>query len=251
MTILILAIIAVFSTQTAEAEQRGNKPFNTINNRSSTAAPARPRIFTVNTPGGGASANTPAAAQVPAVINAMIRKAPSDGGRISIGGGCQAAARTSTGRAVRRGGKTFRARGGRAIDGGDAGGTTTSSTEEAPPNFSKPGALIRTTGQQPKYEKAENSRNTEDVLLAEKAGKKNIYSGEIVFNDKNGIHVGRAPGIQQGPKDTPPPPNPVVGTNYAGGATANSGNNGNDKPGGDDDGYGGDRALEKSFNAAF
>jgi hypothetical protein len=272
MTILVSAVIAVLAAQTAVAEQRENKPFVTVNGRSSAAAPAGPRIFTVKTPGGGASANTPAAGQAPVVTNAMIGGAPSDGGRAFIGGGRQAAARTSTGRAVHRGGKTFRAKGGRAVDGGDAGGATTTSTEEAPPNYSKPGALIRTTGQQPKYEKAGDPRNTEDVRLAEQAGKININSGEIVFNDKKGAHVGRAPGIQQGPKDTPPPPNPVAGGNYTGGAVANtgatstgsggsgnsggkdnngSGNNDKNKPGDTYDPQGGDKAMEESFNAAF
>lgn len=259
MTILISAVIAVLAAQTALAEQRENKPFNTVNGRTSTAGQAGPRIFTINTPGGGASANAPAAGQAPAVTNAMIGGAPSDGGRAFIGAGRQAAARSATGRAVHRGGKTFRVKGGRAVDGGDAGGATPAGAEEAPPNFSKPGALIRTTGQQPKYEKAEDARtHTTDA-------------GEIVFNNRKGSDVGRAPGVRQGPKDTPPPPNPVTGgTGYTSGAAANSGgtssgsggtggakdNNGsgnNDKnmPGDSTDDHGGDKAMTTSFNDAF
>ncbi|MDD5303605.1 MAG: hypothetical protein PHS14_10905 [Elusimicrobia bacterium] len=214
MTILIPALIAVLAAHTALAEQRENKAFNTVNGRTSTAAPAGPRIFTVTTPGGGASANTPAAGQAPAVTNAMIGGAPSDGGRAFIGAGRQVAARSSTGRAVHRGGKAFRVRGGRTVDGGGAGGattTTTAGTEEAPPNYSKPGALIRTTGQQPKYEKAEDPRtHTTDA-------------GEIVMNKRKAVDVGRGPSVQQGPKDTLPPPNPVAGgTGYTSGAAANS-----------------------------
>jgi hypothetical protein len=237
MTVLISAVIAVLAAQTALAEQRANKPFNTVNGRTSTAAPAAPRVFTVNTPGGGASAN------------AGAPQATSSGGgyQTFYGGGRQAVSRTSSNQAVRRGGKTFWS-GGRRVDGG---GTT--STEEAPPNFSKPGALIRTTGQQPVYEKAETRTHTTDA-------------GEIVMNKRKAFDVTRAPSVQQGPKDTLPPPNPTTG-GYGSGAAANSGpvsggngggrdnngsgNNGKDKPGDDDDGHGGDRARETSFNDAF
>lgn len=238
MTILISAAILVLSAQTALAEQRANKPFNTVNGRTSTAAPAAPRIFTVNTPGGGAAANV-GAPQAPS----------SNGNQTFYGGGRQAVSRGSTGRAVHRGGKAFWS-GSRKADGG---GTT--STEEAPPNFSKPGALIRTTGQQPKYEKAEEaSTHTTDA-------------GEIVMNKRKAFDVGRAPSVQQGPKDTLPPPNPTTGgSGYGSGATANSGpgssgsggknnngsgNNDKDKPGDDDDGHGGDKARETGFNDAF
>ena len=248
MTILFTAAIAVLAAQTALAEQRANKPFNTVNGRTSTAAPA-PRVFAVTAPGGGASANTLGAAQAPAVTNAMIGGAPSDGGRAFMGGR-QVAARSSTGRAVRRGGKAFWT-GGRKVDGGE-----TPSTEEAPPNYSKPGALIRTTGQLPLYEKAETRTHTVDA-------------GEIVVSRRKAIDVGRGPSVHHGPKDTPPPPNPGTGgSGYGSGASANSpvsggsnnngggdnngsGNNGRDLPGDDDDGHGGDRARETSFNDAF
>lgn len=262
MTILIPAVIAVLAAHTALAEQHENKSFNTVNGRSSTAAPAQPRIFTVNTPGGGAEANAPMAGQAPAVTNAMIDGAPSDGGRAFIGGGRPVASRSSTGRAVHRGGKAFRSGGGRKVDGGGAGagggtgGATTAGAEQAPPNYSKPGALIRTTGQQPLYEKAEDPRtHTTDA-------------GEIALNNRKAHDVGRAPSVQQGPKDTLPPPNPVTGgANYASGAAANSapassassggkdnngsGNNGKDKPGDTFDPHGGDKAMETSFNDAF
>lgn len=203
MTIVISAAIALLAAQTALAEQRGNKPFNTVNGRTTTAAP---RIFAVTTPGGGAAANAPAAGQAPAITNAMINGAPSDGGRAFMGSGRQVAARGTSGRAVRRSGKTFWGAG-RKVDGGD---TTTTTPEEAPPNFSKPGALIRTTGQQPLYETAETRTHTTDA-------------GEIVMNRRKAVDVGRGPSVQQGPKDTPPPPNPTTGgTGYGTGAAANS-----------------------------
>jgi len=243
MTILFTAAVALLAAQSALAEQRANKPFNTVNGRTSTAAPA-PRVFTVTAPGGGTSANTPGSAQAPAVTNAMIGGAPSDGGRAFMGGR-QVAARGSTGRAVRRGGKAFWT-GGRKVDGGE-----TPTTEEAPPHYSKPGALIRTTGQLPVYEKAETRTHTVDA-------------GEIVVSKRKALDMGRGPGVHHGPKDTPPPPNPGTGASgYGTGAAANSpsasttndnngsGNNGRDIPGDDDDGHGGDRARETSFNDAF
>lgn len=266
MRILVAAVLTVLSVQTASAERRENKPFTTVNGRTSTAAPAGPRVFTLNTPGGGAAANGPAAAQAPAVTAGMIAGAPSDGGRAFIGGGRQTASRSATGRGVRRGGKAFW--GGRKVDGdgGGAGGTTTTSTEEAPPNYSKPGALIRTTGQLPKYEKAETATtHTTDA-------------GEIVMNNRKAFNVGQAPSVQQGPKDTLPPPNPDTFTRTTtgtGGAAANSGgstgsggtggghenggghdnngsgNNDKDKSGDDYDSHGGDKAMASSFNDAF
>lgn len=241
MAILISAVVAVLAAQTALAEQRANKPFNTVNGRTSTAAPAAPRVFTVNTPGGGASANA----------GAPQTGASNGGNQTFYGGGRQAVSRGSSGQAVRRGGKAFWS-GGRKADGGGTPGT-----EEAPPNFSKPGALIRTTGQLPKYEKAEDARTH------------TVDAGEIVMNKRKAVDVGRAPVVQQGPKDTLPPPNPTTG-GYSSGAAANSGpassgsggtggshdnngsgNNGKDKPGDDDDGHGGDRAMTTSFNDAF
>ncbi len=252
MNILISAVIVALSAQTALADQRENTPFTTVNGRTTTAAPAAPRIFTVTTPGGGAAANSPAA---PAAVN------------VGMGGGRQVAARSSSGRAVHRGGRSFWG-GGRKIDGG---GTSTTpapapGAEELPPNFTKPGALIRTTGQLPKYETPPEPGTNKPA-----AGTHTTDAGEIVLNNRKGFDVGRAPSVQHGPKDTLPPPNPVAGgTIYTGGAAANSGygsgnssgnggghnnngsgNNGKDKPGDDDDAHGGDRAMTTSFNDAF
>ena len=198
MTILIYAVTAVLCAQIAHAEQRENKPFNTVNGRTTTAAPAGARLFTKNTPGGGAATNAPAAAQAPEVTAAMINGAPSDGGRAFLGGGRPMPSRTETGRAARRGGRAF-------------------NTEEAPPNFSKPGAWIRTTGQLPKYEKVENApTHTTDA-------------GEIIMDKNRAVDVGRAPSLQRGPKDTLPPPNPGTGrAGGTGGAAANSAGGGND-----------------------
>ncbi len=232
MTILFSAAIAVLAAQTALAEQQVNKPFNTVNGRTTVASPAE--------------AGGPTAGQAPAVSNAMINGAQAGGGRSFMGGGRQAVSRSSTGRATRRGGKAFWSGGRSAVE-----QTPAPTTEEAPPNFSKPGALIRTTGQQPVYEKAETRTHTVDA-------------GEIVMNKRKAVDVGRAPSVQQGPKDTPPPPNPgTSGVGYSGGAAANTGpgsnggnsnngggNNRKDKPG-DDDRYDGDKAKEYSFYDAY
>lgn len=261
MKSLIIAVV-VLSALPAAAERRANKPFSMANGRTVVGAPAAPRVITVNTPGGGAAANLPpAAGRAPAVTPAMINGAPSDGGRAFIGGGRAAMSRTQ-GRAVRRGGKAFKTSGGRSVAAdadagadGDGGATAGPNSEEAPPHYSKPGALIRTTGQQPIYEKAETRTHTVDA-------------GEIVMNNRKAFHMGRAPSVQQGPKDTPPPPNPgTMGSGYSGGAAANapasssggsgsndnngSGNNGKDKPGDDYDQQGGDKAMTTSFYDAF
>jgi len=255
MKVLFTAAVALLAAQTALAEQRANKAFNTVNGRTTTAAPAGPRVITVNTPGGGTAPNSPLAAQAPAVTAAMINGAPVDGGRAFMGGGRQAVSRGSGGRAVHRGGKAFWT-GGRSAVGPTDAPAPAPSTEEAPPNYSKPGALIRTTGQQPVYEKAETRTHTVDA-------------GEIVFNKRKGFDVARAPSVQQGPKDTPPPPNPISGGNsaYGNGASANStptsgsstpakdnngsGNNDKGKTGDDYDPQGGDKAMQTSFYDAF
>jgi hypothetical protein len=253
MTTLISAVVALLAAQPALAQQRESKPFNTVNGRTSTTAPAAPRVFTVTAPGGGASGNGPAAGQAPAVTSAMIAGAPSEGGRAYLGAGSQVP-RAVTGRGVRRNGKSIMSKKSRRADGGG-------SAEEAPPNYSKPGALIRTTGQEPKYEPAPDKIFTHTT-----------DAGEIVFNNRKGIDVGKAPTLQMGPKDTPPPPNPGYGQGYsnsgaaanggpinviAGGSTGGghdnngSGNNDKNKPGDTTDGQGGDKAKEAAFNDAF
>jgi hypothetical protein len=252
MTILFTAVAALLAAQPALAQQRENKPFNTVNGRTTTEAPSARRVLTVTAPGGGASGNGPAAGQAPAVTNAMIAGAPSEGGRAYMGAG--QVPRAVTGRGVHRNGKAIMGKKTRRADGGG-------SAEEAPPNYSKPGALIRTTGQEPKYEPAPDKIFTNTV-----------NAGEIVFNDRKGIDVGKAPTLQMGPKDTPPPPNPGYGQGYSNsGAAANggpinviaggssggghdnngSGNNDKGKPGDTTDGQGGDTAKDKAFNDAF
>lgn len=250
MLILTSAIVAVLSASNVFAEQRANKPFNTSNGRTVTSGGggSTPQVFVVNTPGGGAAANTGAADTSTPNVAA---------GRAFGGGGGGRSAR-----GVQRGGKAFMGSGNRntrRVDAGGSGGATTSTEEPRPPYLDKPGALIRTTGQKPVYEKAEDPRiHTVDA-------------GEIVLNKRKAYDVGRAPTVQMGPKDTLPPPNPVAGQTYGTAAAANgptggtggsgsnsgghnnngSGNNGKDKPGDSDDGHGGDKAKEAAFYDAF
>lgn len=248
---ILIAVIAVLSAQAASAERRQNKTFSTANGRTVVGAPAPSRIITLDKPGGGVAANTPAAGQAPDMTSAQIGGAPVDGGRAFIGAGRQMASHGSTGRAVHRRGMAFRSGGKRAIDAGP--NSAPPETEEAPPHYSKPGALIRTTGQQPVYEKVDSRTHTVDA-------------GEIAMNNRKAVDVGRAPSIQQGPKDTLPPPNPST-SGFGTGAAANtgavkvkdnngSGNNGNPKPGDDYDEQGNAKknSLEDDptgFNGAF
>lgn len=238
MTMLTAAVIAALAAQTAFAEQRANKPFNTANGRTTAAPAPAPRVITVNTPGGGAAANVG-----PAQTVAM-------GG----GGGRHSVSRVTGG--SRRGGKAFW--GNRKINAGGAAPAPAPTAEEAPPHFSKPGALIRTTGQAPVYAKAEDARTH------------TVDAGAIVLSKHKMFDVGKAPSVQVGPKDTLPPPNPVSGGNYGTGATANSGptgssgsgngnnnngsgNNDKNKPGDDFDDHGGVSTdlVGDSVNAAF
>jgi len=255
MKVLIVAVAAALVALPAAAQKRANKAFNTVNGRTSTAAPAAPRVHTLTTPGGGAVSNAPVAAQAPSVSHAMINGAPSNGGRAFMGGGRRSSFRSAG--ATRRAGKAFLGNGPIPTNAEEPAPTP----EEAPPHYSKPGALIRTTGQKPVYTAVETGTHTRDA-------------GEIVFNNRKGFDVARAPSIQMGPRDTPPPPNPTGDGTYFSGATANapapsgngngngngignggnnngSGNNDKNKPGDDFDQHGGDKAMVTSFYDAF
>ena len=266
MTILTAAVVAALAAQSAFAEQRANKPFNTSNGRTTSGGPdaPTPRIITVTTPGGGAGANVPTAgaANIAAMVTAAQTSSVGGGGQAIAGRGrpsSRGVARSSS----RKGGKAFW--GGRRVEGDGVGPTTAPApaptAEEAPPHFSKPGALIRTTGQAPVYEKAETQRTH------------TVDAGAIVLSKHKMFDVGKAPSVQIGPKDTLPPPNPVSGGNYGTGAAANSGpstssgdgdsgkpkdnngsgNNDKNKPGDDFDDHGGNSRddVGDSVNAAF
>lgn len=80
-----------------------------------------------------------------------------------------------------------------------------SATEDLPPHFSKPGALIRTEGQQPQYAKAEAARTHA------------VEGGSFIDIDNGKAQdIARAPSLQWGPKDTLPTVNPVSGNSSSG-----------------------------------
>lgn len=80
------------------------------------------------------------------------------------------------------------------------------SEAEAPPHFSKPGALIRTAGHRP-----------HTFAPAERAEHR-IDAGEIALDARRAHDVGRAPGLRAGPRDTLPP---CTGCGSSGGITPN------------------------------
>lgn len=248
MTMLTAAVVAALAAQTAFAE-RVNKPFNTTNGRTTTGPAEPPRVITVTKPGGGAGANTAAPDITAPAFATAVNIADGGGGMGIVGGGRRSVSRTSGG--SRRSGKTFW--GGRNM----GAPAPAPAPEEAPPHFSKPGALIRTTGQAPVYEKAEAPRTH------------TVDAGAIGLSKHKTVDMARSHGLRVGPKDTLPPPNPGTGGGYGTGASANSGpttdsggkpkdnngsgNNDKGKSGDDFDDHGGVSTdlVGDSFNAAF
>lgn len=262
MKILVPVVLALLSVD-ASAE-RANKPFNTANGRTAQGNSPAPAAVAAQGGGGGAAANGPAAAPAaPGLRAGVMVYGPGQTRRVSSGRGIRGGGGGHTA------GKSIGFVGARRATGSGAGqgvggvGPKTAAEEEAPPNFSKPGALIRDTGQLPLYEKTTTGTHTVDA-------------GEIVMNNRKAVDIGKAPSLQQGPKDTPPPPNPGTwGGSYTTGAAANSpggssgssgssgsgkdnngsGNNGKgtDSP----DGHGNDKTHDSTFddptgfNAAF
>lgn len=126
-----------------------------------------------------------------------------------------------------------------------------SATEDLPPHFSKPGALIRTEGQQPKYEKAEEARAH------------TVEGGSfIAIDNRKAQDIARAPSLQWGPKDTLPTPNLASGSSSGGGNSitpnssinvTNNTTNGNQNGGGEKDdkhdnsGFGGGTGFDPAF----
>lgn len=102
--------------------------------------------------------------------------------------------------------------------------------DSPPPNYSKPGALIRTEGQLPVYANPGN------------AGTHSVEGGSFVNIDpRRAKDVGRAPGISWGAPDTPPSGNPASGSGSAGG----NGVTANGPAITENDGHGGDKGGDK------
>ncbi len=97
-----------------------------------------------------------------------------------------------------------------ADTGGSTGGTSGGATQ-TPPNYSKPGALIRTEGQLPQYSNAAPARQH-----AVDGG------GFVALDQSKAKDAGRSPGVTWGQPDTLPPATPDSGGAAGGnGVTAN------------------------------
>lgn len=214
---LIAALFA--ATILAQAAEARNKAYTTRNGRAvsgggggGAAAPAR-SYNAVTRSGGGAPAYAPAqetavAAAAPSAAG-VVNGPLLDGGRAFMGRPSGGGHRTAVGRAIRRGGNQPYTAGGRRVDyapaeggAGEGGGAP---AQEAPGYF-KYGAKILTEGQAPQYAPATTREHAQDA-------------GEIKIKEKFAQHVGRAPSIQNGPKDTPPPCSPGL-PNCGGGGSA-------------------------------
>lgn len=80
---------------------------------------------------------------------------------------------------------------------GEPGGPGGAGDEEAPPAWSKPGALARSEGHRP-FQYAETGDAREHTVDA----------GEIALDPRKASGSNRAPGLRVGPRDTPPPCTP-------------------------------------------
>ena len=242
-------IVALTVAGSAAAEEA--RPFRALNGRSQGANATganRPRFFAV-TPGGSGGFGVSQPAQAPAAGNAGA-EAVAGGGRAFFGSpAAQAEAGRQQARSVKKGGRAIgigRVANPANLPGGSGGAKTTATDpnapapapttttdDPAPPNFSKPGALIRTEGQQPKYA---------DPALGERQN--TVAAGEIMFNPNKAYDVAKGVSIHEGPKDKLPTPNPGTSTGgaYGTGVGANSGGStagGGGSSGGTDGGLGG------------
>jgi hypothetical protein len=186
------------------------------------------------TGGGGASGGSGGGASGPAAAPAQgVGGAPQYGAPIGYaGGGSDGRFVAARGRSGGGGHRSFYGGGARRIGAGvysvpqralesggsgeDSGGG--SAPEEAPPHFSKPGALIRTEGHR-QYQYAEAGNHREHTVDA----------GEIKLDPRKANHVGRAPGLKWSAPDKLPPCTPgTLGCGSSGGnaITPNSGGSG-------------------------
>lgn len=121
---------------------------------------------------------------------------------------------------------------------GGSGGST--GNQAPPPYYDKPGALIRTAGQQPKY------ADPHDATTHAVDG-----GGFVTINDAKAHDVGRGPGITYGPPDKLPGANPnsgsgsgaggnAVTSNSKGGSGSSDSSGGSSKGDSNGDGHSGD-----------
>lgn len=229
----VLFALAVLVPALASAENP--KPFVLVNGR------AAPGVEAAAPPPAA-----PAAGASSAVANQILTAATQASAfgtsavHPTISGAAAAAATAASPDDTSRGIHAFRARSGRrGVT--RAAGRSRKAADTVPPNYTKPGALIRSEGQLPQYSDAGNAR-THSV-----DGGKDFVNIEA----KHTQDTGRPSGVAWGKPDTPPGANPTGSGSGAGGngVTANgpditinndhSGNvNGNQNGGGDGHGNG-------------
>lgn len=168
--------------------------------------------------GGGHSGGGSAAPSAPAVAMRSSGGSPvysGGGGQAFVGGGAR---RSSGGHHSFYGGNRLMSQRAyrvpqRALEGGGSGEAPAEpTTEEAPPHFSKPGALIRTEGHR-RFEYAEPSSPARTT---------GVEAGEIALNSGKAYHVNRSHGLRVGAPDTLPGRNPSGGSSGNNGVTPNS-----------------------------
>jgi len=174
--------LSVIIPALASAGDSGNAPYVVVNGRASSAAQAQtPAATSPVTPSQTASPAQTSASQTHGAFGAATSAV-----RITRPVVNKSSKASSFGKKSHFSGK-------RRAD----GGSTTTQTEEAPPNFSKPGAWIRTEGQQPTYTK------TNDATTHQVEG-----GSFIDIENSKAQNVDRGQGLHTGPKDTLPTPNP-------------------------------------------
>lgn len=196
-----LFALAVLVPALAHADDGRNRPYVLINGRSAgtAAAPA---------PKASAPEDTarPTAAAVPNTFS---------GGGVSASG-----IQTMVGR--------------RSL-GGHPQGHKSLAPADLPAYATKPGALIRTEGQQPQYANAAPAREHK------------IDGGSfITIDDKKALDVGRSRGPHEGPKDAAATPNAASGSRTRSGNSVTP-NSGGDNGHGHDNGFGGGTGFDPAF----
>lgn len=210
-TALLLA--AVLLPALARAD---DKPYAVYNGRGAgTAGGPAPAAAAPAAPSGAAGAQTSNQLVDTALQQGAFGTSGVKTGLLPASGGSGEAFSGRSGRTRTRGfggfGRSLKARRGAAPTSGGSTGGSGAPTSDPPPYYSKPGALIRTEGQLPKYEAANNGGTT------------SVEGGGFVQIDQSkAVDVAKAPGIAWAPPDGQVRVNSGAGSGS--GASANPGN---------------------------
>lgn len=206
-----IAGMALAALVAAPAFADDPKPYVLYNGRGAVAPAAAPAPSPAKGGGAGAPSGSvlTAASQASTFGSSTVRPSSYPGDPAAAAAAAMAAAGaasgSSAGQAV-RGVKRHSAKRGVAKS-----SSRKADGDAPPPNYSKPGALIRTEGQLPIYTDPGN------------AGTHSVEGGGFVDIDpRRAKDVGRSPGVAWGAPDTPPSANPTSGGGAGGnGVTAN------------------------------